>query len=97
MKIYHITQQSKWEEAKIVGSYAPRSLESEGFIHCSTKEQVLPTANRRFVGKPDLVLLVINPEKINALNCGGHSSEEHRSPDWRNNTPIADARPPRRP
>ena len=66
MNIYHILNKKQWEKAKETGFYAPDSLEKDGFIHCSTKEQVLPTANRRFRGKKDLLLLVINPKKVKA-------------------------------
>jgi|SRR3990167_3194078 len=66
MFIYHIIHQKDWNRAKETESYAPSSLATEGFIHCSTKEQVLATANRRFSGAKDLVLLVINPKKAGA-------------------------------
>ena len=66
MNIYHILDRKEWEKAKKVGFYAPNSLKKDGFIHCSTKKQVLPTANRRFQGNKNLLLLVINPKKIKA-------------------------------
>lgn len=65
-EIYHITHQKDWDRAKEIGEYIPGSLAAEGFIHCSTKEQVLATANRRFPGQKDLLLLVINPKKVGA-------------------------------
>lgn len=65
-EIYHITRQKDWKSAKDAGVYTPQSLQSEGFIHCSTKEQILATANRRFAGQKDLLLLVINPGKVSA-------------------------------
>jgi len=43
--------------------YHPNSLNKVGFIHCSTKEQVLPTANRRYADQ-DMVVLEINAEKV---------------------------------
>jgi uncharacterized protein (DUF952 family) len=42
------------------------SLETEGFIHCSTAGQVVATANRIFAGSGDLLLLVIDPERLTA-------------------------------
>jgi uncharacterized protein (DUF952 family) len=42
------------------GAYAAASLESEGFIHCSTREQVVRTANRFYRGRAGLVLLCID-------------------------------------
>ncbi len=66
MKIYHILDRKQWEKAKETGFYAPDSLEKEGFIHCSMKKQILPTAKRRFRRSKDLLLLVINPKKVKA-------------------------------
>ncbi|MDX6728249.1 MAG: hypothetical protein QOK49_3054 [Baekduia sp.] len=42
------------------------SLETEGFIHCSTPGQVVATADRIFAGSGDLLLLVIDPEQLTA-------------------------------
>jgi uncharacterized protein (DUF952 family) len=38
----------------------------EGFIHCSTREQVIQVANIRFRGQSGLVLLFIDTEKVAA-------------------------------
>lgn len=63
-KIWHITKREQWEQAQIAQVYLSDSLESEGFIHCSTQEQVLPTANFLFRGQPGLVLLGIDSSKV---------------------------------
>ena len=39
-------------------------MAQEGFIHASTKEQILPTANRRFKGRKDLLILAIDTNKV---------------------------------
>jgi uncharacterized protein (DUF952 family) len=57
--ILHITQRQQWEKAKNLGSYRGDTLDSEGFIHCSTKSQVMGSANRFFKDQKDLVILVI--------------------------------------
>lgn len=64
--IYHITKVSTWDEAKAKGYYDYCALKSDGFIHCSTLEQTLPTANRFFKGQSDLIVLEIDPEKVKA-------------------------------
>jgi uncharacterized protein (DUF952 family) len=58
--ILHILKRNKWDEAICNGSYEPPSVASEGFIHCSTIEQVVETANLYFRGQPDLVVLRID-------------------------------------
>ncbi|MFP5042546.1 chorismate synthase [Parasediminibacterium sp. JCM 36343] len=62
--IYHITTQAAWEAAKEKGYYEAASLAIEGFIHCSTDEQVKGTLERFFAGQTNLVKLVIQPEKL---------------------------------
>jgi uncharacterized protein (DUF952 family) len=51
--ICHITQRKDWD-----------TLHSQGFIHCSTLQQVIPVANLLFRGKADLVLFSINESLV---------------------------------
>ena len=39
--IYHITPRQDWEKASSEGTYRADSLETEGFIHCSTSAQLV--------------------------------------------------------
>jgi uncharacterized protein (DUF952 family) len=64
--IYHITSRSVWNEARQRSDYRVQSLETEGFIHCSTKEQVVPVAQKFYKGQSDLVLLVIEPALLSS-------------------------------
>ncbi|HEY9752664.1 MAG TPA: DUF952 domain-containing protein [Coleofasciculaceae cyanobacterium] len=64
--LYHITSQPQWQQAQKLGDYRPPSLQSEGFIHCSTRQQVLSTANRFFQHQTGLVLLGIDPNLVEA-------------------------------
>ncbi|MDR3577408.1 MAG: DUF952 domain-containing protein [Anaerolineaceae bacterium] len=64
MNIYHITRQTDWERALEMGGYRADTLETQGFIHCSTKEQIIQTANTFYHGQPGLVLLSIKSEKV---------------------------------
>lgn len=64
--IYHITSRAAWGEARARGDYRAKSLETEGFIHCSTDQQVVPVAKNFYQGEEDLLLLVIEPERLTA-------------------------------
>ena len=64
--ILHIAHRDKWTAAQAAGDYRADSLLTEGFIHCSTPEQVLGPANERFRGQSDLALLVIDPDRLAA-------------------------------
>lgn len=66
MFIYHILPKKQLEKIRSKGFYEPESFLEEGFIHCSTEQQVLATANRRYLGDKDLLLLVIDPKKVDA-------------------------------
>ena len=59
--IYHLTSRAAWQDAQQRGDFRTESLEAEGFIHCSTKSQVLPVAEKYYNGRPGLILLMIDP------------------------------------
>ena len=73
--IYHIAARHDWEEAERLGAYTADSLSSEGFIHCSSSEQVIPVANLLFLHRNDLLLLTIDPARVEPEiryeNCEG--------------------------
>jgi uncharacterized protein (DUF952 family) len=62
--ILHITHKQEWENAKNLGTYCSNTLESEGFIHCSTIAQLIGSANRFFKGQKDLVILKIDADRV---------------------------------
>jgi uncharacterized protein (DUF952 family) len=64
--ILHITTESAWQAALRAGVYAPPSLATEGFIHCSTPAQTAETANLFFRGQPGLVLLCIDSSRLSS-------------------------------
>lgn len=64
--IYHITSSQAWESALDLGQYSGDTLEAEGFIHFSGKEQVIATANRYYRGKTGLLLLQVNVKRLAA-------------------------------
>jgi len=62
--IYHILFKLAWEQAKAQKCYTPESLETVGFIHCSTLEQVLGSAQGFFKGQDGLTLLTIDSSLV---------------------------------
>ncbi len=62
--LYHLTTPESWAAAHEAGCYEGNSLASEGFIHCSTERQLLEVANRLFAGRDDLIVLVIDPSRV---------------------------------
>ncbi len=64
--LLHIAYGDEWRAAQARGEYTTASLANEGFIHCSTIQQVLIPANARFRGKTGLVLLCLDAAKIHA-------------------------------
>jgi uncharacterized protein (DUF952 family) len=64
--LLHITSRARWDRARFAGMYRTESLDTEGFIHCSTRDQVLGVANERFRGQSDLVLLCIESSRVQA-------------------------------
>lgn len=64
--IFHIATQAEWSAAQAKGYYETSSLQREGFIHFSRPHQVLRVADFIFKGQTDLVILLINEEKLTA-------------------------------
>lgn len=64
--IYHITSHATWRAAQKRGFYRAPTLASEGFIHCSQREQVLYVANDLYADASDLLLLCIDECLLNA-------------------------------
>ena len=64
--IYHITSRALWRRAIEGGGYSPPSLQTEGFIHCSAREQVRAVADSLYRGQADLLLLCIDESKLAA-------------------------------
>ena len=66
--IYHIATAADWDQALADGEYTTSTrgttLAEQGFIHASTAEQVAPVANMIYQGLPDLLVLVIDPDRV---------------------------------
>lgn len=69
MRIFHIARAVDWEQARRTGSYTVstygRTLEQEGFIHASRRDQVRGVFDAFYRDVPDrLVLLAIDTDLL---------------------------------
>ena len=64
--IYHIADQNHWEQAQSNRLYVHPSLHSDGFIHCSSEDQLEKTANLYFSSENDILILYIDTGKLHA-------------------------------
>jgi uncharacterized protein (DUF952 family) len=62
--ILHICPREAWAAAQAVGTYEGDTLASQGYIHCSTPEQVHLPATLLFRGRTDLLLLEIDESRL---------------------------------
>jgi uncharacterized protein (DUF952 family)/GNAT superfamily N-acetyltransferase len=62
--LLHLIEPAAWRAALGEGWVRPPSLESVGFVHLSTPEQVHLPAERLYPGRRDLVLLVVDPRRL---------------------------------
>ncbi|TPG37426.1 DUF952 domain-containing protein [Mycolicibacterium hodleri] len=65
-QLVHLCTTDEWENAKALGERTPPSLDSEGFVHLSSPQQVHLPANRLFAGREDMVLLRLDPALLGA-------------------------------
>lgn len=68
-RIFHIATAADWRRATETGTYTTstigRTLEEEGFIHASRRDQVQGVFDRYYRGAgEDLVLLTIDPARL---------------------------------
>jgi len=62
--LFHIASAADWAARE--ETYAPASFASDGFIHCSTAAQIEAVAKRLFRGQANLLLLTIDPSRVQA-------------------------------
>jgi uncharacterized protein (DUF952 family) len=59
--IYHITTPERWNASADASEYHADSLQSEGFIHCSTERQIERSLNKFFRGHQQVTILTLDP------------------------------------
>ena len=62
--LVHMTTPAQWRAALTVGALAPASYVTDGFVHLSEPDQVTLPANRLHAGRDDLLLLVIDRDRL---------------------------------
>ena len=62
--LFHLTTRDAWQHAVATGDYRPASFAAEGFIHLSTEAQWPGVRERFYRDVPELILLVIDPDRV---------------------------------
>ena len=63
MRIYHIVLPDVWD-AFDTQLYRAKSLETEGFIHCSFSDQLNGVITRYYSGEPEVVVIEIETDHL---------------------------------
>ncbi|MCK5752409.1 MAG: DUF952 domain-containing protein [Mycobacterium sp.] len=64
--LVHLCTCDDWRTAQQAGVHRPESLDTVGFVHLSTPEQVHLPANRLYSGRTDLMLLRIDAARLSS-------------------------------
>ncbi len=68
MIVFHLAFAADWDEARRAGAYRMstrgRTLDEEGFVHCSRADQVATVAANYYAGATDLVLLHVDTDRL---------------------------------
>lgn len=83
--ILHLCTRAELDEARASGARRPPSLDDVGFVHCSDPGTVHLPATRLFAGRTDVVVLVVDPARLDVPvrwepGVGEHGGEDPRGP-----------------
>ncbi|MBP5856292.1 DUF952 domain-containing protein [Marivibrio halodurans] len=63
--IYHLAKADAWAQALAERRYEGVAADrADGFLHFSTAEQIAESARRHRAGEPDLMLLTVDPARL---------------------------------
>lgn len=62
--LLHMCSIEEWLSVRASSEIRPPGFEDTGFVHLSTVEQVHLPANRIFAGRTDVVLLLVDPDRL---------------------------------
>ncbi len=65
-RVYHMLSKAAYESLP-PGPYRHPSLETEGFVHCSNRDQVAWAANKFYAGELDMVVLTLDANCLGVL------------------------------
>ena len=80
--ILHICGAAEWAEVGEGGEYRPSSLGEVGFVHCSDFGTAHLPANALYRGRTDLVLLEIDPAKLDVAVRWEDGAPPHPAGIW---------------
>lgn len=64
--LLHVLDRSDWESLASAKCWSPPSLRASGFIHLCLPEQLEGVLRRWFAGRGDLVVLELDPSRLEA-------------------------------
>lgn len=65
MLIYKILRPAEWEQWQVEGTFEGTPLDqADGFVHCSTREQVPGTIDRFFNSETGLVMVTLDTDEF---------------------------------
>ena len=62
--IFHLTTRAELEAARATGELVPESVASQGFTHCSFRDQLVVIADAIFASVEDLMILELDPAAV---------------------------------
>jgi uncharacterized protein (DUF952 family) len=74
--IFHLAEPVDWAGSS--DTYNPPSVDEEGFVHCSTADQLPGVAHDRFGDHNGLILLTIDPDGRDGTCNGTARCEQDR-------------------
>ena len=88
--IYHVCQAEEWFSAKISGIYSGSSQDQkDGFIHFSSRLQVIGSAAKHRAGQDNLILLEVDVQKLGPALKWELSRNAEKFPHLYSDLPVA--------
>ena len=88
--VFHICTKNEWKAAKADGIYKGSTQDiADGFIHCSTAEQLIKSAAKHRAGQRGLVLLSVETDSLSEVLRWEPSREEALFPHLYGPLPLA--------